>query len=50
MIILLPVMNQTVNLAIIPLVATDIIRSLSYIYISRCERKRKNLYRIRYSA
>lgn len=50
MIILLPVMNQTINLAIIPLVATDMIRSLSYIYITRCERKRKNLYRIRYSA
>lgn len=53
MCILMPSMNQTVNLAFIPLVASDAMRSLSYIYVTRCERKRKkrrNRYQIRYSA
>lgn len=48
-IILMPIMNQSFNWAFIPLAACDIMRSLSYIHITRCERKRKNLYRIRYS-
>ncbi|MBD5331060.1 MAG: DUF4105 domain-containing protein [Bacteroides sp.] len=53
MCILMPVMNQTVNLAFIPLVIADAMRSLSYIYVTRCERKRKkrrNRYQIKYSA
>lgn len=51
--ILMPAMNQSVNLAFIPLVAADAMRSISYIYVTRCERKRKkrrNRYQIRYSA
>ncbi len=51
--ILMPAMNQTANLAFIPLVIADAMRSLSYIYVTRCERKRKksrNRYQIRYSA
>ncbi|MDE6652335.1 MAG: DUF4105 domain-containing protein [Paramuribaculum sp.] len=49
MIILMPIMNQSLNLAFIPLWACDLLRAWSYIHITKCERKRKNLYRIRYS-
>ncbi|MDE5745906.1 MAG: DUF4105 domain-containing protein [Paramuribaculum sp.] len=49
MIILMPIMNQSLNLAFIPLWACDLLRAWSYIHITKCERKRRNLYRIRYS-
>lgn len=49
MIILMPVMNQSINWAFIPLWACDLLRAWNYIHITKCERKRKNLYRIRYS-
>lgn len=49
MIILMVRMNQNINPAFIPLWACDIIRAWSYIHITLCVRKRKNLYRIRYS-
>lgn len=49
MIILMLIMNQSLNLAFIPLWACDLLRAWSYIHITKCERKRRNLYRIRYS-
>ncbi len=41
--------NQSGNIAFIPLVMCDLIRSLNYIYLIRCDKKRKRLYRVTYS-
>lgn len=52
LVVMMAIMNQMPDWAFIPLVAADAMRSISYIYVSRCERKKKkrrNRYQIRYS-
>lgn len=49
LVIIWPMMNQSGNIAFIPLIVCDFIRSASYIYIFKCNRKRKHLYRVTYS-
>lgn len=45
-VICLITLKQKINLAFLPLILCDLIRSCSYIYISKCRRKKqKNLYR-----